>query len=401
MIRVINSKNIFVLLLFFVSTLFGQENPPRIYSGDAQKIFSLRKAYLNGELKNDNNIKYLKRQADKQLDMTPLSVTDKEQIPPSGDKHDYLSMGKYWWPNPDTKDGLPYIRKDGEVNPEALKISDAQNGQKIISSVVVLSIAYYITNDSKYSAKAAELLRTWFIDEQTMMNPNLNYAQFVAGKNEGTKSGIIDFHKFYLLTDAIGLLENSKDWTGNDDLGIKKWFKDYLNWLNTSKNGIDESKAKNNHGSWYDVQTVSIQLFLGKNEEAKEYLKNVSTKRIDSQIEVGGKQPEELARTNAMSYTLFNLKALFSLAVLGERVGVDLWNYKSNYGGSVQNALDYFLPFVLDPSKWEYKQISSFKNDDVYPLLFIAQKKYDEKIYSEWIEKIFGNEIKIRIEDFL
>jgi len=141
-INKINSKTISVLILFFVSSLFGQEGLPKIYSGDPQKIFSLRKAYLNGELKNDKNIKYLKRQADKLLDITLLSVTDKEQIPPSGDKHDYMSMGKYWWPNPDTKDGLPYIRKDGEVNPEAINISDAQNGQKMIRSVEILSVAF-------------------------------------------------------------------------------------------------------------------------------------------------------------------------------------------------------------------------------------------------------------------
>jgi len=400
-INKINPKTISVLILFFVSSLFGQEGLPKIYSGDPQKIFSLRKAYLNGELKNDKNIKYLKRQADKLLDITLLSVTDKEQIPPSGDKHDYMSMGKYWWPNPDTKDGLPYIRKDGEVNPEAINISDAQNGQKMIRSVEILSVAFYITNDSKYSAKAVELLRIWFLNEETKMNSNLNYAQFTAGKNEGTKSGIIDFHRFYLLIDAIGLLENSKDWSAKDDVGIKKWFEDYLNWLNTSKNGIGESKAKNNHGSWYDVQTVSMLMFLGKNKDAKEYLKNISLNRIDSQIKEDGKQPEELARTNAMSYTLFNLKAFFSLAFLGDRIGVDLWNYKNNEGGSIRIALDYFLPFVLDPSKWEYEQISSFKNDDVYPLLLLAQKKYDEKIYSEWIDKIFGDKTKITIESFM
>ena len=46
------------------------------------------------------------------------TVMDKTQVPASGDKHDYLSLAPYWWPNPQTSDGLPYIRIDGEVNPE-------------------------------------------------------------------------------------------------------------------------------------------------------------------------------------------------------------------------------------------------------------------------------------------
>ncbi len=111
------------LIMFSFSFCFSQSGLPRVFSAEANKLFSLRADYLNGKLKNDPTIKYLKRQADKLLDMEPFSVMDKEQIPPSGDKHDYMSMGKYWWPNPDTKDGLPYIRKDGEVNPEVKEIS--------------------------------------------------------------------------------------------------------------------------------------------------------------------------------------------------------------------------------------------------------------------------------------
>ena len=45
----------------------------------------------------------------------PWSVMDKQHVPPSGDKHDYMSLGPYWWPDPDKPDGLPYIRRDGEV----------------------------------------------------------------------------------------------------------------------------------------------------------------------------------------------------------------------------------------------------------------------------------------------
>ncbi len=394
-------KILIVFLFVLVNLISAQNNPPRIFSGDAQKIFSIRKAYLNGELKEDPAVKYLKRQADKLLEMAPISVMEKEQTPPSGNKHDYMSMSKYWWPNPDTKDGLPYIRKDGEVNPESEKISDPSYVSKLTSAVEVLSTAFYITNDSKYSQKALQLLRTWFLDEATKMNPNLNYAQSVKGKNDGTKSGIIDVNGFHRLIDALGLLENSKEWTKNDKAGMNKWVGDFLIWLQTSKNGVDESKSKNNHGTWYDVQLVSCMLYLDKYKEAKEHLETVSKKRFDSQIEADGKQPAELARTNGMSYTLFNLRAFVKLALLAEKVEIDLWNYKNEKGGSIRKALDYFLPFVLEPTKWEYQQITPFKNDEIYPLLLIAKIKYDNTIYSEWLSKLFGDKPKISINNFL
>src|SRR5215831_17811958 len=55
--------------------------------------------------------------ADRALEQKPLSVVDKKKVPPSGDKHDYLSQAPYWWPDPSKPDGLPYIRRDGETIP--------------------------------------------------------------------------------------------------------------------------------------------------------------------------------------------------------------------------------------------------------------------------------------------
>ena len=51
------------------------------------------------------------------LDAKPTSVVEKNRTAASGDKHDYLSLAPYWWPDPDKEDGLPWIRRDGEVNP--------------------------------------------------------------------------------------------------------------------------------------------------------------------------------------------------------------------------------------------------------------------------------------------
>ncbi len=87
-----------------------------------------------------------------------------------------------------------------------------------------------------------------------------------------------------------------------------------------------------------------IYYFSDKKEEAKDYLQNVSTKRIASQVKEDGSQPEELARTNGMSYTLFNLKAHFHLAVFGDLVGLICGIIKTENSGSIRQALDYFLP---------------------------------------------------------
>jgi hypothetical protein len=379
----------------------AQAETPKVFSVNGNKIYSLRQSYLKGDLKKNEAVKKLIRDANKQLDMDPVSVMQKEQTPPSGSKHDYMSMGKYWWPNPNTKDGLPYIRKDGEVNPETNGIIDHENAASLVKAVSSLSLAYYITNDSKYSDKAAELLRGWFLNDDTKMNPNLNYAQAVEGKNDGRGSGIIDTHEFPLITDAVGLLENSKNWTNDDDAKIKMWFGQYLDWLLSSKNGKDESKAKNNHGSWYDYQVVSTALFLDKKDLAKKYLEEVKTKRIAIQIKSDGTEPFELVRTTSWHYSVFNIEALCNLAKLGDKVGVDLWNYESPEGGSIRKALDFVLQFALNQSEWKYPQIKPITTSSLYPILSAASRNIDEKTYSGWITKLFGDKINKDKENIL
>jgi Alginate lyase len=52
-------------------------------------------------------------------------------------------MAKYWWPDQSEPDGLPYIRHDGQVNPEYYSIPDKKNLENMIDRVKTLSISTY------------------------------------------------------------------------------------------------------------------------------------------------------------------------------------------------------------------------------------------------------------------
>lgn len=67
--------------------------------------------------------------ADRLLDVRPLSVMLKEKTPGSGDKHDYMSQARYYWPDPSKPDGLPYISHDGKSNPELDKLDRNRLGE--------------------------------------------------------------------------------------------------------------------------------------------------------------------------------------------------------------------------------------------------------------------------------
>lgn len=381
---------LFLVVSSFIASPKGGTPGTFFYSGE--KLQLLKQSYESGSLKNDPALSHLLRDAKKTLTVQIPSVVEKKQIPPSGDKHDYTSFGGYWWPDSTKPDGRPYIRKDGVTNPEVNDYTDKVYLNKVITSVNTLALGYYVSGDDAYASKAIEILRKWFIAPESKMNPNLEYAGYVPGRNKGGgKSGLIDTHRIYLLVDALVLLETSDEMTSGDKDGLHLWMSEYLSWLTHSKNGIDEGKSRNNHGTWYDVQVLSLALYTGQPEMAKQVAESAKLKRISSQIEPDGKQTFELQRTNSWGYSNFNLVALFYLAQLAERAGVDLWLYNDN-GKSIKHALDYLLPFAKDTTKWKTQQISPFKITDLFPVLMIAEKKYHEAEYGNWRRKLFGKE---------
>lgn len=332
----------------------------------------------------------LKRDAAPMLVERNFSVVDKRLVPPSGDKHDYMSLAPYWWANPGTANGLPYVRRDGEINPERDRASDRKSLENMTSGVETLSFAYFFTGREEYAARAAKLLRVWFLDEATKMNPHLRFAQAIPGRSSGRGAGIIETHNLPDLIDAVALLAGSKEWSGNDQRALQAWFDKYLRWLLESAQGRSEAKALNNHSSWYDVQVASFSLFIGKKDLAKNVVSEFAAKRIAKQIESDGRQPYELERTQSWNYSLFNLEAMFSAASIAEKLGVDLWNDQGAEKHGIRKALDWLVPFAADKSTWSHPQVTRLQPEKLAPLLRRAALHYRDPSYEQVLNKISG-----------
>jgi hypothetical protein len=361
---------------------------PRVFILNADRLRELRDGIRERKEGFQPALDYFQKSGRRALNAGPYSVVNKDAAPPSGDKHDYLSLAPYWWPNPETPDGLPYVRRDGERNPAIYKIRNRLDLGEMADAVETLATAYYITGDEAFAAGAAKLLRTWFRDSATRMNPNLEYAQAVRGINLGRGEGLIESRAFARVLDAVGLLAGSPAWTADDQRGMATWFTDFVQWMRESPNGRDEASAKNNHGTYYDVQLASYAFFLRNDELAREVLQAVGKNRIAVQIEPDGRQPLELARTKAWSYSTGNLAGLMTLARLGEHVDVDLWSFKTDDGRSIRAALDFLVPYGLGQQNWPYKQINGFEPELLYPLLRQAAVKYPGGPYRELVSKL-------------
>ncbi|MGA7339943.1 MAG: alginate lyase family protein [Terracidiphilus sp.] len=370
-----------VLAFLFAVSAIAQQAPPATLAIDGAFLAKV-KAHPTPAV-----LEAVRSEADKAMNEGPFSVMDKTDTPPSGDKHDYMSLAPYWWPNPATKDGLPYIRRDGETNPERYKVPDDANFNKVQNAVHALGLGYYCTGKEQYAERAVLLLRTWFLDAATRMNPNLNYAQAVLGVNAGRGTGLIDVRGIPRILDGITLLEGSAALTQQDLEGLRTWFSHYLDWLETSANGRDEAGAKNNHGSWYDQQITGIALFLGEKDLARKIAETAETKRIALQIEPDGSEPLELARTKSFSYSVFNLDALERLAEEDRLTGVDLWSYRAQNGASIRAALDYLLPYAEGEKKWTHEALNGVDPDSLTEPLLLAALNYRDREYLKDAEK--------------
>jgi hypothetical protein len=364
---------------------------PRVLILDGDRLLAVRAAVEVSDPAVGAALGRLISDADQALEMGPYSVVTKTGMPPSGDRHDYMSIGVYWWPNPDTPDGLPYVRRDGEYTPEAL--DDTYDKNALVSltrAIPSLALAYYLTGNEPYAEHAALLVRTWFVDPATRMNPHLRYGQAIPGRNDGRPIGIIETSRMSTIADAIPLIEASPAWTAADGRGVRAWYGEYLDWLLKSDFGRTEAAHYNNHGTWYDVQAAHFALFAGRPDVAREVLAAVPDRRFHAHLEPGGAQPHELGRTQSFNYSVMNIRGYMDLADLARHVGIDLWNYSDDKGRGLRGAVEYLLPYVDGSIPWPYEQITPRADEETFEILRRASIVWDEARYEHAAGRIPG-----------
>lgn len=322
---------------------------------DGRGTFLWRPQWIEAVAADREQRKERIKEADKALSRGPYSVTDKGKLVPGASANDYTSIGPYWWPDPAKKDGLPYTRRDGEVNPERSGPDfDKDRLTKLGQDMEALALGYYLTGDQRYADHAALLIRTWFLDPATRMAPNMDFAQGIPGRVKGRGEGIIESSDLSTVIESVGLIAPSGALSEEDMAGLKNWYAQFATWLATSENGTAEMQKTNNHGAFFDFYLAHFALFAGLESVTRDVADSFLKYRIGQQMDRQGRFIAELKRTKSWHYSNYVVAGSARLATIGECVGVDLWESELTDGRSMQTAKAFLDKYSASLSEWPF-----------------------------------------------
>lgn len=315
----------------------------------------------------------------------PITVTAETSPRSAGTKHDFFSEGDYWWPDPSNPNG-PYIQKDGLTNP-ANFVAHRLAMIRFSKIIGALASAYKLTGDEKYVNHAFVHLKAWFVNSETLMNPNLLYAQAIQGRFTGRGIGIIDTIQLMEVAQGILTMQNAKTADKEALKVIKQWFASYLTWLTTHQYGKDEMNAENNHGTCWAMQVASFAK-LTNNKALLDFCRErFKTVFLPNQMAVDGSFPREIKRTKPYGYSLFNLDAMTMLCQILSDKENDLWSFQLADGRTIKKGIAFMYPFVVNKSLWPFsKDVMYWENWPVAQpfLIFGAQHFKNEAWFKTW-----------------
>mmetsp|Transcript_27855 Transcript_27855/g.42176 ORF Transcript_27855/g.42176 Transcript_27855/m.42176 type:complete len:757 (+) Transcript_27855:105-2375(+) len=329
-----------------VTELYGYK-PGELIFYDEATLASEKKLFQEGDTSVKLVVDKLLKDANSALNVGPWSVVHKpNDFVALGEPNDYFSRSSFYWP---TENGGWEYRK-GEYYPGTMlhdsesykydrtRLNDMQR------NTTILALAYFMTEEDKYAEVVARNLRTWFIENSTAMSPHLLYAN--VWNNTGHSAGIIDMKDLYFLLDAIRLVERKGFLSKNEQLKLRSWFEIYLNWIETSQQGIEAyCLSENAHGVFYDVQVVAISAYLNDTAKAIYYIER-SFSRMKKYLATFDSSPKSYRTTYQH---LFALQGWSTLARMAEHLHRYLWTWHSKHGISGLCRIAEVLP---DGPKW-------------------------------------------------
>lgn len=328
---------------------------------------------------------YRSTMEDRYMDVEPIHITDDVQkLAPSLDPRDNISLSPYWWPDPDTEDGLPYIRNDGIKNPGRKLYRCGDLCGIMTLGAENLAFLYLITGQEEYAAKATSFLRAFYLDPDKGMNPNLVFVQHVPGMKRIRGTGLLSSGRMTSAVNAAQMMSGSESWTDKDEADMQDWAAAYLYWMEYSTHGQEEHRGENNHAMWYEVNREHLALYSKEYNYLAEILLKYQYPRLSKQVAADSTMPQETARTLGLHYTTYTLNSVAQTSIIARKIGLnDVWTHTGDNGRGMLWALDFIIPYWQAPETWPYMQIRPAVESGITNILYQAYKSTNDQKYED------------------
>jgi hypothetical protein len=371
-----------------------------LYNGS--KLLAVRKLIREGDLVHECDLgqrlfcsaKKVQEQADwvytQQQNQPIHTPVNKVSMPPSGDKHDYMSIIQYayactdscdpatdcsFWNfgyghiridmtvlGCDTATGLPWYIHDGYFNPAANDEANSDHSalKGLMSKVYDLSLSNFFLGNAEHGALASKLLYAWFVDKETLMNPNMKYANTIPGRSPASPAIIQMTTYGAKFFESIRLLEFTGALDPAFSATFRAWVMEWVRWATDSSAPLLEWPhgdyiSDNNHGMYYDVFMVAAATYAQDSALATQICKDAVASRLEIQLGADGTLPHEDLRSDGERYHLFTSTAIMELARLCGVHGVNLYTPLAD-GRSIQQTIDFVVPVLTGAKRWPYDQ---------------------------------------------
>ena len=247
--------------------------------------------------------------------------------------------------------------RDGQINPRADR-GDYYAAIALENAVRDLGIAYVLEQDEAYAEKAVSLIRTWCLDAETYMSPELTNGQ----------SPIELFVMIPGMFYGGGLISESSAWKAGE-------WDAWLSWVDQFTTSVTQREFTNNFANW-KVVLLAISSILRDDEDGLAAAFEEWRRLIPDQVAEDGHLTREIGRTKSLDYSTYALNAIILTATIAARHGIDLYTEQIQ-SKTLESVLDYHARFVVDPDAWPYEQIAPYKGDNValFELAYAWQSK--------------------------
>jgi len=325
---------------------------------------------------------------------TPLTGMHAPRSP--GGPNDFYSEPEDYFPDP-ASPTAPWKESSGSASAPVAFTAHRDAVHSLSVQVATLTAAFVLTNDARYSQKAAEHLRAWFVTPATRMQPSLEFGQHIPndsshyqGRFQGRFQGVLETVPLAEVAQAIPFLASSGALTPDELTAVHAWFGQYLQWLTDSPLAGLARDQKDHHGSSWLLQCAAYAHLnaagLTSDDATLGQLRHqLRTVTLRAQIHALGNFPHEVTTPAPYRNSLLNLDLLSAACDLLSTRFESAWEYELQDGPGMRSAIAYHAPFIAKRATWPYPADNLYFTDlpGRRPSLLLAGRAFAQPDYTD------------------